>query len=184
VETAAVPLARLALALDEALKQARLDGPATQALRGLADQLELVSKDLGAVHLSNLANSPSQAVEPYYFFPIPVNTPAGPQTAQLKVYGQPGQRAINPGNVRLALLLDLPSLGEIAVELTILQRHLSGRILSGRVETHRLVETELPQLRESLSQLGYRIEILSGDLLDKPVSSVQPAKLTAIDVSA
>jgi len=61
---------------------------------------------------------------------------------------------------------------------------LNGRILSGRIETHRLVETELTELRHSLSELGYQVDALTSDLLSPSPLNPQPSTLNAIDVSA
>lgn len=186
------PLHRLASNLAEILaSQTDLDQPTLAVLHRLADRLDQFSTDLGGLHLANLNTPHNQQVEPYYFFPIPILTPNGHSTAQLKVYQQPGQREIDPKNMRLALLLDLPSLGEIAIDLTIFERHLSGRILSGRDETHHLVETEVGELQHSLSNLGYQIDALSCDLLkhpqfnvQHPTSNVQPLTFNGINLSA
>jgi len=161
------PLHRLASAISEALANARLDESTTQGaraaegLRQLAGQLEAVGKDLAAVQLSNLSNTPQLTAEPYYLFPIPLQTDDGPRTAHLKVFQRGGKRNIDPENVRLALLLDLPELGEIAIDLTVFQKRLSGKILSGREQTHQRVEQAITDLSENLSNLGYWIESLS-----------------------
>ncbi|MFN8455285.1 MAG: flagellar hook-length control protein FliK [Anaerolineae bacterium] len=189
------PLHRLTLTLSETLtSQANLDKPTAAVLHRLADQLNRFSDDLGALHLANLSTPDNRLVEPYYFFPIPVSTPDGPATAQLKVYQQPGQREVDPKNMRLALLLDLPSLGEIAIDLTIFERHLTGRILSGRDETHTLVEREVGELQQSLSSLGYQVDALSCDVLtlnpqgassvERPTLNVKRLTFNGIDVSA
>lgn len=183
------PLHNLASALADALTPpSTLDKPTLDVLHRLANQLDKFTNDLGALHLANLNTPQQQLVEPFYFFPIPIATPDGVSTAQLKVYQQPGQPEIDPKNMRLALLLDLPSLGEIAVDLTISEHHLSGRILSGRDETHHLVETEVGELKQSLSSLGYLVDMLSCDLLKHHTLDVErlPAKsiFNGIDVSA
>ncbi len=166
------PLHRLASAITETLTHAALDESTpqgtqiAQSLRELAGQLETVGKDLAAVQLSNLNNAPHPTAEPYYLFPIPLQTDDGPRTAHLKVFQRAaGQRAIDPDDVRLALLLDLPELGEIAVDLTVFQQRLSGKILSGREQTHQRVEQTIAELRQNLGNLGYWIDSLSCDML-------------------
>lgn len=183
-ETEATPLAnplhRLASVLTAVLAhRANLDEPTLAVLHRLADQLNQFSDDLSALHLANINTPHNQLVEPYYFFPIPVSTPDGLCTAQLKVYQQPGQEEVDPQNMRLALLLDLPSLGEIAIDLTVFERHLSGHILSRRDETHHLIETEVGTLQLSLSNLGYQVDALSCDLLKHPTLNVPHTRLNA-----
>ena len=134
-------------------------------LRRIADQLDLVSKDLGAIQLANLSQPQTAPTEQHYLFPIPLSTPAGPHTAQLKVYRRPGESAIDPKNVRLALLLDLPELGQLAISLTVFERHIGGQILSADPQTRQLVDLSLDQLVESLHNLGYTVNNLSSDLL-------------------
>jgi hypothetical protein len=151
---------------------AGLDQPTAHVLRRLQDQLHLVSSDLGALHLANLAEPRDSAAERSFCFPIPLATGGEQQTAYLKVYRRPGERSLDPRNLRLALLLDLPELGEIAVNLHLSQcmksqfeRHLSGQILSGRQQTQRLVESDLAWLLSRLNALGYQIDSLSSGLL-------------------
>jgi hypothetical protein len=178
------PLQSLTSAVAKALSQGNFDRVTTQALHRLADQLDLLANDLGASHLANLAHTLNPATEPYYSFPLLLATPAGPRQAQLKVYPQPGQHTIDPQNLRLAILLDLPALGEIAVDLTIFERHLNGKILSRQPQTHQLVEGELDQLHDGLSNLGYRVDGLISGLLTVSASKNQPSTFNGIDVSA
>lgn len=188
------PIRQLASAVNHALSTPNLDEATAQSLRHLANNLNALSNDLGAIHLSNLSNTPNPAANgQYYLFPIPLNTSDGPRTAHLKVYQQPGQKKVDPQNTRLALLLDLPSLGEIAIDLTVFQRQLTGKILSGREQTNTLVELGLAELGENLSALGYRVESLTSDMLSpettrdlSPVSAqTKPStlSLTRIDFS-
>jgi hypothetical protein len=122
---------------------------------------------LGAIHLYSLADAlnPEAAQRAAYLFPIPIATPYGPRTAHLKVCRRPGSNRVDPENMRLSLLLDLPALGEMVINLNVFEQNLSGQILSGRQQTHRLVELDLSRLRKGLSGLGYRIDSLTCDLL-------------------
>ncbi|MEW5959460.1 MAG: flagellar hook-length control protein FliK [Chloroflexota bacterium] len=161
------PLHRLASAIAKVLADPLL-GEAertTQVLGKLTSQLEAVAKDLGAIQLFNLTNIPDPDDEPYYLFPIPLAMPEGPQTAHLKVYRRPGSRTVDPANVRLALLLDLPELGEIAINLNLLQKRLTGQILSAREHTHQRVESQLDTLFHRLNDLGYWVNSLTCDRL-------------------
>lgn len=166
------PLHRLASILQSVLAETELDGTTTQTLHRLADQLELVSKDLGTLQLTNVANPSNPTWEPHFLFPIPLSTTEEPHTAQLKVYRRLGQDSVDPKNMRLALLLDLPELGEIAVNLTVFERHLGGQILSKREQTHQLVEAELNELYHSLIDLGYRVDSLTSGLLSDESESI------------
>lgn len=179
-------LTRLSHIIRETLSQTSLDDRTTQTLHRLADQLDHFSKDLGATQLSNLTRNPDPTTTSYYFFPIPLTMPDGTHTAQLKVYRQPGKREVDPQNLRLALLLDLPSLGEIAIDLTIFKHHLNGKILSGQPQTRQLVDTSLSELRENLNKLGYHIDGLTSSLLAPETEKVQPIPSfsNGIDVSA
>jgi hypothetical protein len=170
------PLHRLAGVVKEALAQAGPDdapAPTMQALREVAGRLDTLTKDLAAVQLSNLAQTPHPAAEPYYLFPIPLHTANGPRTAHLKVFHRDGQREVDPDNVRLALLLDLPELGEVAINISVLEKRLSGQILSGREHTHQRVAEELAELRHNLGNLGYWVDSLTADRL---TAQPQPAK--------
>jgi hypothetical protein len=140
---------------------------------------------LGAIQLSNLANTTDPIGEQYYLFPIPLATSNGPHTAHLKIYRRPGQNSVDPENLRLALLLDLPELGEIAIDLAVFERHLSGKILSGQQQTHQLVAVELDELREGLKGLGYQVDSLTCDLLsaeEEPGFSANDDTLSRIDI--
>lgn len=159
------PLPRLAAAIHQALDNPNLDQPTAHALRQLSTQLEAVVKDLGAIQLSNLTHPAQPLNEPYYMFPVPLQTPQGPQTAQLRVYRRYGHSSVDPDNLRLALLLDLPELGEIAVNLTVFEQHLSGKIFSGKETTHQRVENSLDELYHNLKNLGYHIDSLRADRL-------------------
>jgi hypothetical protein len=142
-----------------------LDEPTARALRQLEDQLDLVSKDLGSIHLSNLARPQDALAEQCCCLPIPLTTTSGPRTAYLKIYRRPGHLAVDPHNLRLALLLDLPELGEIAIDMSIFERRLSGQILSGRRLTNHLVEMDMGHLYERINALGYQIDSLTCDML-------------------
>lgn len=171
-----------------------IDQAETQTLRRLAHQLESVSNTLGAMQLSNSAHTPNLAVEPYYLFPIPLTTPNGSHTAHLKIYRQPGHDTVDPDNLRLALLLDLPELGQMAINLSIhrSERYLSGQILSGREQTHHLASTELNKLQDQLASLGYRVGALTAGLLEanapltitNDAAQLAPISLTQINVRA
>lgn len=185
------PLYRLAHIVSNALADANLPPAQASALNQLSQQLHNLAQDLGAVQLSNLANTLATETGQYYLFPVPLHHPDGTQTtAQLKIFRQPGQKSVNPENTRVALLLDLPSLGEIAIDLSVFKRQISGRVLTGQSETNALVAANLDDLRTRLSTLGYRVEALSTAMLtekttDDAVSAQTgtPQKLTAIDVS-
>jgi hypothetical protein len=161
------PLYRLVSALSDALSNADLDEATARALRRLEDHLDLLSKDLGAIHLSNLTDTPDLVAgqRAAYLFPIPIATPHGPRTAHLKVYRRPESHRIDPENMQLSLLLDLPALGEIVINLSVLERCISGQILSSSQQTHHLVEIDLSSLRKSLNALGYHVNLLTCDLL-------------------
>lgn len=172
----ATALHRLAAVVAGALARPDLDEPTARILGRLADGLDRATQELGALHLSNLGHPPDAAAEPYYLFAIPLATADGPRTAQLKVFRPAGRRAIDPDDVRLALLLDLPGLGEIAVSLTVFNSHLSGQILSGRAQTQQLVETDLDRLRQGLRDLGYRVGALtSGSLAAGTEAAATPS---------
>lgn len=185
------PLHRLAHIVSNALAEGNLPPAQANALHQLSQQLHNLAQDLGAVQLSNLANTLATETGQYYLFPVPLHHPDGTQTtARLKIFRQPGHTAVNPENTRVALLLDLPTLGEIAIDLTVFKRQISGRVLTGQAETNALVAANLDDLQSRLSALGYRVEALStamlteksedGALAEKPGAS---PKLTAVDVS-
>lgn len=161
------PIHRLASAINETLARPDLDEATRQTLGRLSGQLEETAKALGSLQLSNASNPINPTSNHAYFFPIPLNLPGGDQTAQLKVYRQPGRRNVDPDNMRLALLLDLPGLGEIAVNLSVYrsERQLTGEILSGQAQTNQLVTAELADLHDSLSALGYQVNSLTADML-------------------
>lgn len=175
------PLQRLAAAIQETLAVADLDRPTTLALKELASQVATVAKDLGAIQISNLTTPPNPINEPYFMFPIPLQSADGTShTAHLRVFRRNGsQQAIDPNNLRLALLLDLPELGEIAVNLNVFERHLSGKIISGRAQTHRRVEAGLPELFQGLRKLGYRVDSLTADRLSSRDNSIFEAATPA-----
>ncbi len=184
------PLPRLLTAVRTALADPNLDETLARPLRQLAEKLDTASNNLSAFQLNNLGQPPTATLESYYLFPIPLHLPDGPQTAQLKIFHRPHQQTIDPDNVRLALLLDLPELGEIAVNLTVFEQRLSGQILTGLEDTRQRAEANLDQLRDSLADLGYRVEVLSADRLPpretaitEPVST-QSLRLTQINLSA
>lgn len=180
------PLQRLAAAVSQALSNANLDEPTVHALRQLSGQLEAVAKDLGAVQISNLTQAPNPANQPYFLFPIPLQTVAGPRTAHLRVFRphDSGHQPLDPKNLRLALLLDLPELGEIAINLTVFEKHLSGKIISGREQTHQRVQADLPDLDHSLRRLGYYVDSLTADRLPVQKKSIfeEPESLERIEV--
>lgn len=170
------PLERLSAAIKTALAQPEIHEATKLVLRELSHQIETVSRDLGAIQMSNMAQTPPAAGEPYYMFPIPLHTEAGPRTAQLRVYrrsdGSNGTQPLDPDNLRLALLLDMPGLGEIAVDLTVFNKRLSGKFISGRQSTHQLVQAELGDLQRSLQKLGYTVDGLFADMLSPEKPSI------------
>lgn len=186
------PLRQLASVVSDALENTQLDPATTQSLRQLSDQLHTLSKDLGAIQLSNLGQTVNTGAEQAYLFPIPLQTPDGPRTAQLKVYRQPGKEKVDPDNVHLAILLDMPSLGEIAVDMTVFKKQITGRILSGQAETETLVKTGLSELSESLNALGFSVHSLVADRIkpknetpaETSVATNRPVSFTQIDFSA
>jgi hypothetical protein len=169
------PLQRLITAVRETVSQTSLDQHTTQLLHTLSNQLETIQRDLGAIQLANMSNAPQPAMEPYYMFPIPLQTPEGPVTAQLRVFRRNSQnQPLDPDNLRLALLLELPGLGDIAVKLSVFKQHLSGQIFSGRHDTERLVATELEELHNRLTGLGYHVDSLTSDILTTNQQSTEP----------
>jgi len=75
------------------------------------------------------------------------------------------------------LLCHLPELGEIAINLNVLEKRLTGQILSAREQTHLRVESQLGDLFQRLNGLGYWVNSLTCDRLVSP-----PAQLsTAVD---
>ncbi len=185
------PLHQLAHIVSNALADANLPPAQANALHQLSQQLHNLAQDLGAVQLSNLANTLATETGQYFLFPVPLHHADGTQTtAQLKIFRQPGRQSVNPENTRVALLLDLPSLGEIAIDLTVFKKQISGRVLTGQAETNALVAANLDDLQSRLNAIGYRVEALStamltdktddGALSEKPAA---PPKLTGIDVS-
>jgi hypothetical protein len=150
--------------VEEALDKHVLSEPVSRSVRELGEHLRTITQDLVSAQLGNTGSS-SVLVESSYVFPIPVMTPEGPQTAFLKVYRNPEQTRTDPDNVRLALLFDLPELGEIAVDLMVSDRQVNGQVLSGRQETHDLVAEELGKLQSRLSELGYAVGALSCNML-------------------
>jgi hypothetical protein len=161
-------LRQVETALADALAHPRLDPAATHVLQRLEDQLSLVTRDLSAAQLANLSDVANPAAEPFYVFCIPMHTSQGARTAYLKVYHQPGHQSLDPDNLRLALLLDMPALGEIAVSLTAFEGHLSGQFLCARSDTHQDVAAGIDELRERLKSMGYRVDQLGSDLLPAP----------------
>ncbi len=184
------PLHRLARTISGALASGNLPPAQTDALQQLARQVQQLTQDLGAVQLSNLAQTLSTETGQFYLFPVPLRHADGSQTtAKLKIFRQAGRTKMNPENTRLALLLDLPSLGEIAIDLTVFKRQISGRVLTGQPETNKLVAENIDDLEARLKSIGYRVEMLSTAMLsdaepDSPVAEPDNrAKLTQIDVS-
>ncbi len=185
------PLHQLAHIVSNALADANLPPGQANALHQLSQQLHNLAQDLGAVQLSNLANTLATDTGQYYLFPVPLHHADGTQTtARLKIFRQPGRQSVNPENTRVALLLDLPSLGEIAIDLTVFKRQISGRVLTGQAETNALVAAKLSDLQSRLSAIGYRVEglstaMLTGKTNDDTLSEkpAVPPKLTGIDVS-
>ncbi len=183
------PLERLSAAIRTALAQPEIHEATKQVLRDLAQQVETVTKDLGAIQMSNLAQTPPAAGEPYYMFPIPLHTEAGPRTAQLRVYrrNNGNNQPLDPDNLRLALLLDMPGLGEIAVDLTVFEKRLSGKFISGRESTHRLVEADLNNLEQTLQKLGYTVDGLWAKMLSPEEPSIfeetEPAQNIEVPLS-
>jgi len=184
------PLHQLARTISGALATGNLPPAQTEALQQLARQVQQLTQDLGAVQLSNLAQTLSTETGQFYLFPVPIRHADGSQTtAKLKIFRQAGRTKVNPENTRLALLLDLPSLGEIAIDLTVFKRQISGRVLTGQAETNKLVAENIDELEARLKSIGYRVEMLSTAMLseaepDSPVVETgDHAKLTQIDVS-
>lgn len=179
----AAPLQRLAAVIQQTLATPNLDQATAHTLRQLSEQLQAVSKDLGAIQMSNLSSPANPINESYFLFPIPLQTVDGPRTAHLRVFRRnTSGQAIDPHNLRLALLLDLPELGEIAVNLNVFERHLNGKIVSGRTQTHRLVEAGLPDLFRSLRKLGYHVDSLTADRLSLRDKSIFEAAAPADSV--
>jgi hypothetical protein len=176
-------LQRLTSAVARILSQGNFDKTTTQVLYRLANQLDLLANDLGASHLANLVNINSPIVESCYSFPLLLATPDGSRHAQLKVYPQPGQQQIDPQNLRLAILLDLPSLGEIAIDLIIFEGHLNGKILSRQPQTQQRVEVELNQLQDSLTGLGYQVDALTSSLFATSTPKTHHSTLNGINLS-
>ena len=160
------PLHQLAKAVTDTLANANLTPQQSQSLHQLSHQLHALNQDLGAAQLSNLASHISNEVGQYYLFPVPLNNSDGSQsTAQLKMYRHGGKTKINPEDTRLALLLDLPSLGEIAIDLTLFKRQITGRVMSGQAETNTLVSENIADLQDRLTNIGYHVETIATSLL-------------------
>lgn len=193
------PLHQLSVTITKALEAADaglldINQTETQTLHRLVHQLDSISNTLGAIQLSNLAQNPNIVAEQYYLFPIPLTTPDGPHTAHLKIYRQPDHNGIDADYLRLALLLDLPELGQIAINLTVhrTERYLTGQILSRREQTHHLASIELNTLQDQLAALGYRVGTMTTGLLavNEPLTvtnnttQIAPILLTQINVKA
>lgn len=158
-------LRQLGRMLGEALADPKLDASLAQPLQRLNEQLAWLAKDLGATQLANLATTANPSVPDCYLFAVPMDTNQGPRTAYLKIYRQPEERELDPNNLRVALLLDMPELGEMAINLVLFERRLSGQFLCARPETPAIIDVELDELREQLKALGLRVDRLSSEVL-------------------
>jgi len=152
-------------ALSEALADPKLDASLAQPLQRLHEQLAWLAKDLAATQLANLSATANPSTPDCYLFAIPMETDQGARTAYLKIYRQPEQRDLDPDNLRVALLLDMPELGEMAINLVLFERRLSGQFLCMRPETQGIVDAQLGELREQLKALGLRVDRLSSEVL-------------------
>lgn len=186
------PLHQLAHTISEALAQGNLPPAQADALHQLSQQVQHLTQDLGALQISNLAQAINTETGQFYLFPVPLRHADGSQTtAKLKIFRQAGHSTVNPENTRLALLLDLPSLGEIAIDLTVFKREISGRVLTGEKSTGKLVAKNIDDLEARLQSIGYHVDRLTtamlSDVKNDPataaVLSEQKHNLTQIDVS-
>jgi hypothetical protein len=174
-------LRRLSAAVDGYLGQVGSDAQTiqsaseeriSQALHRLQTHAQAIATDLASVQLANGSGAADLSGESALLFPIPITTPDGSSTAYLKVYRRAGQRNTDPNNLRLALLFDLPELGQLTFNLGILEQRLTGQILSSRARTFDLVKEELSGLRTGIGRLGYRVEELTcGPLLPKETAA-------------
>jgi len=184
-------LRQIETALADALANPKLDSATARVLQHVQDQLSVVRQDLSAAQLANVSDVANPAAEPCYVFCIPMQTSQGSRSGYLKVYHAPGHQALDPDNLRLALLLDMPALGEIAVSLTACERHLVGQFLCARPDTRHDVAESMDELSDRLNALGYRVDRLGSELLPAPrraelQAGVQPSPLAGwaqVDVS-
>ena len=162
-------LQHLASKVHSFLSQLDADSRLTPSLLRLQGQIDRVATDLASIQLINTGHSATMAADVAYMFPLPMTTPDGPSTAYIKVYRRNGHSEIDPQNVRLALIFDLPELGEMTFNLSIVEQRLNGQILTLRDRTHHLVLEQLSELRDNLDQLGYQVEGLTcGRLVTSP----------------
>ena len=158
-------LRQISRMLSEVLADPKLDASLAQPLQRLNEQLAWLAKDLGATQLANLATPANPSVPDCYLFAIPMDTNQGTRTAYLRVYRQPEERSLDAKNLRIALLLDMPALGEMAISLALFEGRLSGQFLCVRPETQSIVEAQLGELREQLKALGLRVDRLDSEVL-------------------
>jgi hypothetical protein len=162
-------LQHLASKVHSFLGQLDAESRLTPSLLRLQGQIDRVATDLASIQLINTGHSSTVGADVATLFPLPMTTPDGPSTAYIKVYRRNGHGEIDPHNVRLALIFDLPELGEMTFNLSIAEQRLNGQILTHHDRTHHLVLEQLSELRDDLAQLGYQVEGLTcGKLVTSP----------------
>jgi flagellar hook-length control protein FliK len=163
---------RLITVISDLLSNLDLDDQIAQLVRNFEDPLQNLALDTSANHLSNLVTTSEVNSSPFYCFPLPLLLPEGAGTGYLTIHKNIGEEKINPDNMRLALLLDLPELGEITVKLQIVKKHITGQITSSREKTYELIETQISDLHDALKKQGYQT---SKFVIDVAAKNHQPS---------
>jgi hypothetical protein len=149
------------------LANPQLEEKLSHLIHSLKETLQNLGDAINANHLGNLVSTSEFMAAPFYSFPLSLTTPEGPVAAQLKLHKNTSADKINPENMRLALLLDMPKLGEIVVNLQVFERNITGQILSARADTNLLIETQIDELRNNLGKQGYQIGSIIPGLLSE-----------------
>ncbi len=130
-----------------------------EAFAGLKALEQLASSAVKTIESEQVLNVVSLENDNRYLLQIPLQLPTGHRTADLCIeFEQKTNEGKNGGKFRVLFLLDMDALGDLAVEASIQDKLLSCHIQCTQMDAYSFVAQSLPDLKQRLGGLGYRLE--------------------------
>ncbi|GEN36186.1 DUF6240 domain-containing protein [Aneurinibacillus danicus] len=126
-------------------------------------------------------HEPGAPVQTMYF-QLPLPWEEGMQNVQMHIHSRNNGEQMDWENCSLFFFLSTPRFGDTGIGVTVVERDMTLRIQNNHPQVERAFEPYIPQLKEQLQGLGYRIQGISFAPMNEPIQEKKPSALPLVDV--
>ncbi|GED14514.1 hypothetical protein [Aneurinibacillus migulanus] len=126
-------------------------------------------------------HEPGAPVQTMYF-QLPVPWEEGAQNMQMHIQSRNNGEQMDWENCSLFFFLSTPKFGDTGIGVTVVERDMTLRIQNDHPQAERAFKPYIPQLKEQLQGLGYRIQGVSFGTMKESVQDKQSPSTPLIDI--